>query len=136
MLPRGISLSYLFVVFPPALCPAVCKVYDENKLDDDEHEATDHPEVHPGRPEAPVRNEERPNPSGDDDGVLETPETVLNPGPGVAAAPDPDHDDRHEEEEEGDDKTDPVDGEVAHRVHALYLDVRDWAELSHTLNQS
>ena len=112
------------------------EVNDEDKLDDDEHEAADHPEVHPGRPEAPVRDEEGPNPPGDDDGVLEAPEPVLNPSPGVATAPDPDHDDGHEEEEEGDDKADPVDGEIAHCVHALDLDVRDGAELAHTFNQS
>ena len=133
---RVISRAYLFVVFPPGLCPAVCEVNDEDKLNDDEHEAADHPEVHPGRPKAPVRDEECPNPSGDDDCVLETPETILNPGPGVAAAPHPDHEDRHEEKEEGDDKADPVDGEVAHCVHTLYLDVWDWAELSNTFNQS
>ena len=101
------------MVFPPALCPAVCEVDDEDKLDDDKHEAAHHAEVHPGGTEVAVGDEEGADAASDDEQVLEAPEPVLDAGPGVARVPHPDHDHRHEEEEDGDDKADSVDGQIS-----------------------
>ena len=71
------------VVVLPGLGPGVGKVDDEDELDDDEHEAADHAEVHPGGPEVAVGDEEGSDAAGDDDQVLETPEAVLDAGPRV-----------------------------------------------------
>ena len=71
------------VVVLPGLGPGVGKVDDEDELDDDEHEAADHAEVHPGGPEVAVGDEEGADAAGDDDQVLETPEAVLDAGPRV-----------------------------------------------------
>ena len=115
----------LLVVLAPGLGPAVREVNDEDQLDDDEHEASDHPEVHPRWSEVSMRDEESSDPTRDDECVLESPESVLNARSRVSAAPDTDHDEGHEQEEDGDDETDSVDGKVADSVLALDLDVRD-----------
>ena len=59
----------------PAFSPAVGKVYDENKLDDDEEKGSDHPEIHPSWAEVAVRYEECSDPADNDDEVFESPET-------------------------------------------------------------
>ena len=89
------------------------EVDDEHELDDDEHEAAHHAEVHPGGTEVAVGDEEGADAAGDDEQVLEAPEPVLDAGPGVARVPHPDHDHRHEEEEDGDDKADSIDSQIS-----------------------
>ena len=101
------------VVVLPRLGPGVSEVDDEHQLDDDEHEAAHHAEVHPGGTEVAVGDEEGADAASDDEQVLEAPEPVLDAGPGVARVPHPDHDHRHEEEEDGDDKADSVDGQIS-----------------------
>ena len=113
----------LFVIFSPGLSPAVSEVNDQNQLNDDEHEASDHTKVHPGGSEVTVRNEEGSHPASDDQGVLESPESILNTSSRISGAADTDHDERHEEKEDSDDEADPVDSEVSHCILALDLAV-------------
>lgn len=54
----------------------MCKVYDQNKLDHDKTEASDHAEDHPRRCELPLRYEESPNNSTDNQQVFNAPESV------------------------------------------------------------
>ena len=71
----------------PALGPGVGKVDDENQLDEDEGEAAEQPEVHPGGAEGAVRDEECADAAADHDHVLDAPEAVLPPGPRVPRRP-------------------------------------------------
>ena len=65
------------MILLPALGPGVGEVYDQDQLDDDEQEATDHSEVHPGGPKVTVGDEESPDTTSNDDQVLQAPETIL-----------------------------------------------------------
>ena len=69
------------VVVLPRLGPGVSEVDDEHELDDDEHEAAHHAEVHPGGTEVAVGDEEGADAAGDDEQVLEAPEPVLYSSP-------------------------------------------------------
>ena len=70
-----VGVVRVLVLVGPTLSPAVSKVYDENKLDDDEEKSSDHPEIHPRWAEIAVRNEECSYPADYDDEVFESPET-------------------------------------------------------------
>ena len=107
------------VIILPGFGPGMGKVDDEDELDDDEHEASDHTEVHPCGPKVAVGDEKGSDAASDDDEILEAPEPILDAGPRVPGVPDTHHDEGHEDEEEGDDKADPVDGEVANGVFTL-----------------
>ena len=101
------------MVVLPRFCPGVGKVYDEDELDDDEHEAADHAKVHPGGAKVAVGDEEGADASGDDDQVFEAPEAILDACPWVPRVPHSNHDHRHEEEEDGDNKADPIHRQVS-----------------------
>ena len=106
------------------------KVNDEDELDDDEHEASNHAKVHPGGTKVTVGNEECSNPSSNDDGVLESPETILNPSSWISTASDPNHDEGHEQEEDGDNETYSIDSEVADGI--LTFDLVDTTHISNS----
>ena len=107
------------VIILPGFGPGMGKVDDEDELDNDEHEASYHAEVHPCGPEAAVRDEKGSDAAGDDDEILEAPEPVLDAGSRVSGVSDTHHDEGHEDEEEGDDKADPIDGEVPDGIFTL-----------------
>ena len=59
------------------LSPGVCKIDDEDKLNQDEEEGASEAKVHPGWSERSVRNEERSDRSEKQDQDFKTPESVL-----------------------------------------------------------
>ena len=114
----------------PTFRPTVCKVNDEDELNDDEHEASNHAKVHPGRTKVSMGNKECSNPSGNDDGVLESPEAVLYPSSWISTASDPNHDEGHEQEEDGDNETYSINSEVADGI--LTFDLVDTTHISNS----
>ena len=132
-------------MYLPAFSPGVGEVDDEDQLDEDEGEAAEHPEVHPGVAEGSVRDKEGAHAAQDDDQILEAPEPILEAGPKnitdevvifqivnylfhlldiprIFGAPDSDHDEGHQQEEEGDDEAESVHGQVADGIFATNLD--------------
>ena len=98
------------------------EVNDEDELDEDEEEAADESEPHPDCAEgAGVGDPEGCDHAADDDEVLDPPEPVLQPRPGVVGGLDVDHKDAHHEEEEGDDQAESVDSHVTNRNVAINL---------------
>lgn len=59
-----VGLGFL-AVGHPSLGPRVRKVDDEDQLYQNEEKASDHAEVHPGRTERALRDEERPDYASD-----------------------------------------------------------------------
>ena len=110
------------------------KVNDEDELNDDEHEASNHAKVHPGGTKVTVGNEECSDPSGNDDGVLESPEAVLYPSSWISTASDPNHDEGHEQEEDGDNETYSINSEVADGI--LTFDLVDTTHISNSCNKT
>ena len=51
----------VLVIFLPRFCPTMGKVNNENKLDDDEQETTNHAKIHPCRSKVSMGNKERAN---------------------------------------------------------------------------
>ena len=115
-------IGLYLIVAVPGLGPAVGEVNDEDELDEDEEEAADESEPHPdGAEGAGVGDPEGCDHAADDDEVLDPPEPVLQPRPGVVGGLDVDHEDAHHEEEEGDDQAESVDSHVTNRHVAINL---------------
>ena len=95
------------------------EVNDQDKLDEDEEEPSGEAKIHPNLAECSVRNPECSNHAGNDDQILDPPESVLNASPGVLGALDVDHDDAHQDEEQRHDQVEPVDCLVAHAFLAV-----------------
>lgn len=93
-------IVFFLVVSIPGLCPAMSEVNDENELDDDEKESSDHAEVHPDFSERSLRNPEGSDHAGNDDDVLDAPEAVLDASSGIFGALHVDHYHRHQNEEQ------------------------------------
>ncbi len=84
------------------------EVDDEDQLDEDEEESADEADVHPNLSEGAVGGDEEGADHGRDyHQVLDAPEPVLDPGPGVVGAADPDHEQGHEQEEQRHDEAHP-----------------------------
>ncbi len=66
--------------------PGVCKINDEDKLNQDEEEGAGEAKVHPGRSEWSVGNEEWSDRSEKQDQDFETPKSVLEVWPRITWA--------------------------------------------------
>ena len=89
----------LLVVSVPGLGPAVGEVNYQDELDEDEEEAANEAEPHPDSAEGAVWDPECGDHTGDDNEILDAPESVLDPRPGVVGGFDVDHEDAHHDEE-------------------------------------
>ena len=107
----------------PSLSPGVSKVDDENKLNENECQPSQHSKVHPSVSKSTMRDEEGSHDAHDDDEILKAPESVLNSGPGVPGRSHTNHQEAHQEKEEGDDEAHSVHRQVADGICALDLDV-------------
>ena len=100
------AFAFVFLIVSiPSFSPTVGKVNDQNKLDEDEQEASNEAKPHPNCSKRSIRNPEGCNHASDDDQILDSPETILNSSSWIIGGLDTDHEDAHDDKEEGDNQT-------------------------------
>merc|ERR1719232_257790 len=116
------AFAFVFLIVSiPSFGPAVGKVNDQNKLDEDEQEASNEAKPHPNCSKRSIRNPEGCNHTSNYDQIFDSPETILNSSSWIIGGLDTDHEDAHDDKEEGDNETQSVNCLISNSNRTIQL---------------